>query len=144
MDREPEPDDYDLADGPPVRVGLSRQDRDEMDMDYASADDLFADDEETTQDVTLRSGKVVQVRGLSRFEWFLAGKNNDGDANSFETRMVAMGMVTPSMTEKAIEKWRKRPGTVADLSAVSDRIRELSGAGDGADKSDVREVGEPA
>lgn len=113
--------------------------------EYASAEDLCeATEEDAPRDVALPSGKVVAVRGLSRFEWFLAGKTTDGDANGFETRMVAMGMVAPAMTEKAVEKWRKRPGTVADLSAVSDRIRELSGAGDGADKSDVREVGEPS
>lgn len=106
--------------------------------EYASAEDLFEPTEEDgPKDVALSSGRVVLVRGLSRYEWFLAGKTTDGDANDFETKMIAMGLVSPAMTEKQVEKWRKKPGTVADLNAVSDRIRELSGAGEGADKSNT-------
>jgi len=110
--------------------------------EYASIDDLTAETgEESAPDVLLPSGKTVRVRGLSRFEWFLAGKGNtDGDPNVFETRMVAMGMVAPPMTEKQVEKWRKRPGSSPDVGIVSDRIRELSGHGEGADKSDLRAV----
>jgi hypothetical protein len=108
--------------------------------EYANVDDLTTEDEQSTPDVVLPSGKTVRVRGLSRFEWFLAGKNSDGDANVFETRMVAMGMVTPAMTEKQAEKWRKRSGSSPDVSAVSDKIRELSGHGEGADKSDLPAV----
>lgn len=112
--------------------------------EYASLDDLTADTgEESTPDVLLPSGKTVRVRGLSRFEWFLAGKgNNDSDPNIFETRMVAMGMVAPPMTEKQVEKWRKRPGSSPDVGVVSDRIRDLSGHGEGADKSALRADGD--
>lgn len=110
--------------------------------EYASVDDLTAETgEDATPDIPLPSGKTVRVRGLSRFEWFLAGKgNNDSDPNVFETRMVAMGMVAPPMTEKQVEKWRKRPGSSPDVGVVSDKIRELSGHGEGADKSNLRNV----
>ena len=108
--------------------------------EYASADDLLAEVEESSTDVPLPSGKTVRVRGLSRFEWFLAGKGSDGDANAFETRLVEMGMVAPPMTEKQVEKWRKRPGSMPDVSAASDVIRKLSGMNEGADKSNLRDV----
>jgi hypothetical protein len=105
-------------------------------MEYASFDELI-EDEAGPQDVPLGGGRTVQVRGLSRFEWFLAGKDTDGDANAFEVKMITMGLVTPKLSGKQVEAWRKRPGTVPDLSAVSDKIRELSGIGEGADKSSV-------
>lgn len=110
--------------------------------EYADFDSLLgpegADD---ADDVTLPSGKTVRVRGLSRFEWFLAGKKaGDGDANAFETVMISMGMVAPALSEKQVERWRKKPGTMADLGKVSDAIRRLTGVDEGADKSDLREV----
>lgn len=112
--------------------------------EYASFESLAAADEDGPVDVALSGGRIVQVRGLSRYEWFLAGKGTDGDPNAFETRMVAMGLAEPKLSEKQVDAWRKRPGTVPDLSAVSDRIRQLTGIDEGADKSDVREVGEPS
>lgn len=111
--------------------------------EYASADDLVAESEESSEDVALPSGKTVRVRGLSRYEWFLAGKmSSDGDPNAFETSMVQMGLVTPSMSPKQVEAWRKRPGKSPDLAAVSGKIRELSGHGEGAAKSDPGAAGE--
>lgn len=113
-------------------------------IEYASADDLITgDDAETVVDVSLPGGKSVQVRGLSRYEWFLAGKMApDGDPNLFETHMVQMGLVNPAMTVKQVEAWRKKPGSTPALGAVSDRIRALSGHGEGAAKSNPGATGE--
>lgn len=112
--------------------------------EYANFESLTAGGEDGPVDIPLSGGRVVQVRGLSRYEWFLAGKGTDGDANAFETRMITMGLSAPKLSDKQVDAWRKTPGTVADLSAVSDRIRELTGIDEGADKSDVREVREPS
>lgn len=108
-----------------------------MSTEYASADDLLSGDDVGPVDVTLPSGRTVQVRGLSRYEYFLAGKTTEGDGNAFEVQVIKMGMVAPAMTQAQVEKWRKRPGVIADVAAVSNRIRDLSGAGEGADKSSV-------
>jgi hypothetical protein len=109
--------------------------------EYADFDALLGPDAEDAGDVTLAGGRIVRVRGLSRYEWFLAGKKApDGDANAFETVMISMGMVAPELSEKQVEKWRKQPGTMADLGKVSDAIRVLTGVDEGADKSDLREV----
>lgn len=107
--------------------------------EYASIDDLLtggvADD---AQDVTLPDGKVVRVRGLSRYELLLTGKGTD-DTALIERRNVARCLVAPKMTEKQVEAWQKasRPDVFGVLTAA---IRELSGLGEGARKSDVVEV----
>jgi len=110
--------------------------------EYADFDALLGPEAvDDADDVVLSGGRTVRVRGLSRFEWFLAGKKvPDGDANAFETVLISMGMVAPEMTEKQAEKWRKQPGTYPDVSKVSDAIRRLTGVDEGADKSDLREV----
>ncbi len=111
---------------------------------YAGADDLVGGaDVDDAEDLVLPSGRRVRVRGLSRYEWFLAAKNSpDGEPNLFETQVVAMGLVIPAMTAAQVDRWRKRPGSYGDLSAVHDRIRPLTGVDEGAQKSDVREVRE--
>lgn len=104
-------------------------------MEYASFEDLTAVEEDGPVDVDLSGGRKVQVRGLSRYEWFLAGKDTNGDGNAFEVEMIAMGLVEPKLSKGQVDAWRRRAGTVADISRVSDRIRELTGIDEGADKS---------
>ncbi len=101
--------------------------------EYASLDDLTAPGEPETEDVTLTGGKVVKVRGLTRFELIVNGKGTD-DALVIERRNVATCMVEPRMTEAQVAKWQKgsKPG---DLARVTVAIRNLSGLGEGADKS---------
>jgi hypothetical protein len=107
--------------------------------EYASADDLIADEVSTnTQDVTLPNGKVVKVRGLSRFELLLNGKGTE-DSALIERRNVATCMVQPRMTEKQVEAWQKASNPTA-LAAITVAIRDLSGLGEGAAKSDLPEV----
>lgn len=110
--------------------------------EYATFDDLAGGDDDGPVDLTLPSGRIVQVRGLSRYEWFLAGKETSGEPNGFEAYMISIGMTAPKLSRKQVDTWRRRPGTVRDLAVLSDRIRELTGIDEGADKSDVREVRE--
>lgn len=110
--------------------------------EYASADDLITDDGPAeTKDVTLPNGKVVKVRGLTRFELILSGKNTE-DAALIERRNVSMCLVEPRMSIGQVEAWQKRPGSVRALADVTAAIRELSGLGEGADKSDLRTDGD--
>ena len=107
--------------------------------EYASTDDLLAGDGPDTTDVTLPNGKVVKVRGLTRFELIVNGKGTE-DAALIERRNVATCMVEPRMTEGQVEAWQKRPGSVKALADVTTAIRDLSGLGEGAAKSGVDEV----
>ncbi len=111
--------------------------------EYTDVDDLLNGEDET-HDVTLPNGKTVQVRGLSRAEWFAAGRmgKNGDDPDAFEAAMIAVGMVNPQMTRKQVEQWRSRPGSGRVIPVVSDKIRALSGFGDGAAKSDVDSAGD--
>lgn len=104
--------------------------------DYASIDELTCDEvSDNTADVTLPNGKVVKVRGLTRYELLLNGKNTD-DVLVIERRNVATCMVEPRMTEKQVEAWQKAKSPAA-LGLVTKAIRDLSGLGEGAGKSDV-------
>lgn len=110
--------------------------------EYASFEDLTAGaDEPETRDVTLSGGRAVQVRGLSRGEHLWIAKGTE-DAAEIERRMLLKGMVQPKLTDGQLKAWQEKPGGSKDVARVSDAIRELSGFGEGADKSDVREVGE--
>ncbi len=112
-----------------------------MTQQYASADDLVSNSvEDTARDVTLPSGRTVRIRGLSRYELLLSGKNTD-DSAVIERRNVAVCMVEPKMTEAQVEKWQKSslPG---ELAAVTMAIRELSGLAEGAQKSNLQGAGE--
>ena len=117
-----------------------RADNGELEMtEYASIDDLGGDVAEDTRDVTLPNGKVVKVRGLSRFELIGNGKNTD-DGALIERRNVACCMVEPKMTVAQVEAWQKKAAAGGAFKQISEAIRDLSGLGEGADKSDLREV----
>lgn len=112
--------------------------------EYASLDDLTACGD-GAEDLTLPSGKVVRVRGLSRFEWFLVGKkanDHDGDGGVAETLLLKMGLVAPELSETQADRWRKQPGAGPDVAAASNKIRALTGVGEGADKSNPGATGE--
>jgi hypothetical protein len=107
--------------------------------DYATIDDLGADVVEETRDVTLPNGKIVKVRGLSRFELLLNGKNTE-DSALIERRNVAACMVEPRMTVVQVEAWQKKAAAGGAFKVISEAIRDLSGLGEGADKSNLRDV----
>lgn len=108
---------------------------------YASAEDLIdGTDVWTNEKVTLPNGKVVTVRGLTRDEHLWIGKGTD-DAAVIEQRLISKGMVQPIMTVEQVKAWQARAGTRV-LSTVSDKIRDLSGFGEGAAKSALAEDGD--
>ncbi len=86
-------------------------------------------------------GETVRVRGLSRGEVFLLGKLGTGDVGAFERRMIHLGMVDPAMTEIEVGEWQQAC-PAAELEPVGNKIRELSGLDQGADKSVVDDVPE--
>lgn len=108
-------------------------------MTYASAADLGAESGlPEAKDVTLSTGLVVKVRGLSRYELLLNGKGTE-DIGLIERRNVACCMVEPKMNLAQVEAWQ-RNSRPADLGKVTDAIRDLSGLAEGADKSGLPEV----
>ncbi len=108
--------------------------------EYASVEDLTTADEPATEDVELPGGKAVRVRGMTRMELMLSRKGAD-DPAVIEQRMLSYCLVEPRMTAKQVEAWQKASGPMV-IAPVTEKIRELSGLGAGADKSDPGGAGE--
>jgi hypothetical protein len=86
---------------------------------------------------TLPDGSQVGVRALTRDE-ILASQELDSLAEK-DNFIVATGLTDPKMSIEDVAAWAAS-GDAGDLVAVSDRIAELSGLKQGADKSGVRQV----
>lgn len=103
---------------------------------FATAEDLFAllaTDSEA--DVFLPGGRAVRVRGLTRAEHLWIGKGTT-DPAELEARMLSKGLVVPALSLEAAKRFQdSAPSSV--VAAITDRIRELSGFGEGARKSAV-------
>jgi hypothetical protein len=110
--------------------------------EYASADDLLAADPAgpETADIELPTGKVIKVRGMTRYELMLSRKDTE-DIAEIERRMLAFCMVEPRMTAKQVEAWQKGSKPMV-MAPVIEKIRELSGLGEGAQKSGVDSAGD--
>lgn len=107
-----------------------------------TADELLGpDDDGLGEGLTLPSGRTVQVRGLSRRD-ILAARTHADDVIGFETVVIARGLVEPQLTEEQVSAWQSRPGRAGDVRKAVDRIYELSGLSEGADKSAVSVDGE--
>jgi hypothetical protein len=89
-------------------------------------------------DVEVPSMGTVRVRGLSREEVFETQKAKETQAH--ERKILRLGMVDPVMTEGQAALWQK-VSPAGEIEPVVDKIRELSGLSEGADKSDVRSDG---
>jgi hypothetical protein len=110
--------------------------------DYASADDLTSVELDAgAEDLTLPSGKTVSVRGLSRHELFFNGKGTE-DSALMERRNVVSCVVQPKLTMAQAEKWQRASLAGGDFKVLTEKIRELSGLGEGADKSDPGTAGD--
>jgi hypothetical protein len=87
------------------------------------------------------------VRGLSRGEVFAMQKSRqDGgikDEAAWERRMVSIALLAPKVTEDQVGTWQGGPAG-GDLETVTDKISELSGMSEGADKSGVLGVRDDA
>lgn len=108
-------------------------------MTIATFDDLLEENEET-ETVTLGNGKQVVVRGLTRHELLLCGKDTQA-TDVIERRMVRYALVEPKLTEAQAEKWQK-VAKPRDVGLVVDALRRLSGLADDAPKSGVPEDGD--
>lgn len=102
---------------------------------FADLTDLTASDvTANTRDVELTSGMFVTVRGLSRYELIMASeKGREGP--DIEAWNLKCGMVRPKMTLQQAQAWQKLSTAGGDIARVSNVIRDLSGLGQGADKS---------
>jgi hypothetical protein len=87
-------------------------------------------------EVALSDGTSVLVRGMSRFEIHLGGRGTD-DAAVVEARNLSYAVVDPPLTYEQARAWMKRADAGGDIARVSRTIRDLSGLGPGADKSNV-------
>lgn len=98
---------------------------------------LIAGREFPTAQVEIEGVGVITVRGLSRWEVLQGGKFDDNLAQ--ERFILARAMVDPEMGEDDVAAWQKSspPG---EINAVAAKVNELSGIGQGADKSSVAEV----
>jgi hypothetical protein len=106
-----------------------------VEAQLATFDDLIAGAGPVeVQAVTLSTGNVVKVRGMTRFEIHLGGKDTD-DAAVIESRNLSYGLVEPKITPAQALHWMKTAPAGGDVARVSRKIRDLSGLGPGADKS---------
>lgn len=109
-----------------------------MSEEYLSEQDLSAG-VLPEDDVQLARGKI-RVRGLSRGE-VLSLQKMSNDATTLEQRILAAGMVKPKMTAKGVANWQKT-AVSGELDAAVDKVNELSGLVQGAQKSDVPGTGD--
>lgn len=104
--------------------------------EYASAEALISS-ALNEEDLPLSTG-LVRVRGLSRGEVFMMRKcKEDGGLKTegeWERRMVSLALVAPKLTEEQVGAWQQGPAG-GDLEKLTQKIQELSGLGEGADKS---------
>lgn len=104
---------------------------------YSSADDLTTGDLDLEgEDLKLPSGRLVRVRGLSRFEIITFGQDG-ASGDQIERRNIAACVLAPKLTPAQIERWQKSDTAGGDLRVLSEKIRDLSGLGEGAQKSHV-------
>lgn len=98
-----------------------------------------------TEEVPIpRLGKNVTVRGMTRMEALLVGKQ-DG-AEKMEPLAISYALVDPVLTLKEAEQWVRSAG-VHEVKTVVQAINRLSGLGQGADKEAAKSLpdqGQPA
>lgn len=75
---------------------------------------------------------TVRVRALSRGEVFRVQKLDD--VGAYERKVLHFGMVAPAMSEIDVGNWQEAC-PAGELDPVVNKIKELSGLGDDADKS---------
>lgn len=87
-------------------------------------------------EVDIEGVGTVRVRALNRGEAMSVQAVETLEAK--ERRIVALGMVSPKLTEAEVGKWQ-RNAPAGELEPVTQRISELSGLADGAAKKAVEE-----
>lgn len=81
---------------------------------------------------------TVRVRGLTRGEAFALKKVSSGD-DDYERKLLVRALVDPEMTEDEVRRWQQN-SPAGELEPVVAKVVELSGLGEGADKSVVADV----
>lgn len=104
--------------------------------EYASYEDIIEkavnDNEE---DFTTSTGLLVRVRGLTRAEHLWSSNAND-DRLELEARVISKGMVEPKLSREQVKNWQAK-GNSKSVSEISEKIGNLSGFFEGADKSSL-------
>lgn len=88
-------------------------------------------------DVDVPGVGTVRVRGLNRAE--VMQVQGVKGAAAIERLVLAFGMVDPQLTEAEVGQWQKA-APAGELEPVTEKIRELSGIGEGADKAQYKSV----
>ena len=109
-------------------------------MEYLDEHQLFAPRADTPHglpedDVHLGTIGWVRVRGLTRDE--VADAQRKGERGGWlatERAMVAVGMIMPSLTEAKVGRWQTT-GLAGEIERAGNKISELSGLTEGADKA---------
>lgn len=83
---------------------------------------------------------TVKVRGLSRGEVFVIKKVAKGD-DDMERKILVRALLDPVMSEEEVRGWQT-VSVAGELEEVTDKINELSGLSEGADKSGVPAAGD--
>lgn len=86
-----------------------------------------------TAEVEIEGVGTVTVRALSRWEMIQGGKLEDLAQERF---ILSKAMIDPPMGEHDVAEWQKcsPPGEINKVATV---VNQLSGIGQGADKSSV-------
>ena len=99
---------------------------------------------EGTAKVETHAG-VVTVRALTRSEVLRLNTGRELgviDVAGFERQMVAIAMVDPVMTEDDVKVWQDHERAGGALADITDKISDLSGLAQGAQKSGVQGAGD--
>lgn len=88
-------------------------------------------------DIDVEGVGTLRVRGLTRGEVFQVQQCKTSDAS--ERKILTLAMVDPPLTEGEARAWQEN-SPAGEIEPVVDRIRELSGLADGADKSGLSTV----
>lgn len=97
---------------------------------------------EVTDTVDTHAGKVT-VRPLTRAEVLNLNTGRELgklDVAQYEAKMVALACVDPKLTEAEVRTMQGKQLAGGALSDITDKIAELSGLSEGADKSRVSRV----
>lgn len=114
------------------------------DVDFKNA--LLAGDPDAavgeTATIPSHAGEIV-IRALSRAEVLdLKMQRAEGmTLAEYEAHMISWALVHPPMTPAEVQRWQAADKAGGVLNEVTDKVTELSGLGQGAEKSRVPGAG---
>lgn len=93
------------------------------------------------EEVKLNDGSVVEIRALSHAEALGLQARGELELAEMERVLVAIAMVSPSLTEDEVGIWQEN-SPAGELQVIVNRITEISGMQANATKSGVLGAGE--